>query len=167
DWLVFLEPHRDLGHQAMAQLASQHITQVGLPANAAWWAQGVTRAFEQVIGRRQPGQRSDGSFSLTVSATAPGDMDAALESWAKLLEAVTNLNGVPLAGPARTSATEKWRYWRCGLADGSTVSVNFQTKPGGQKTTAAVNHDQLTDPTSLDGWRAFWKEQLQALKAAT
>ncbi|QTX04100.1 hypothetical protein [Agromyces archimandritae] len=38
----------------------------------AWWAQGLTVAYEQVRGIRLPGQRADGSFEVSVTRTLPG-----------------------------------------------------------------------------------------------
>jgi len=164
DWLEFLEPHRDLDHTAMAVLVREHIVGVGLSSSPEWWAQGVTLAFEQHIGRRKPGQRSGGTFSVTVSATANCGMDAALEAWTAAMDGAKELDGVALKGPARSSATEKWRYWRCTLDDGSAVSVNFQAKAGGLKTTVSANHDKIPDQSAVETWRTFWRQQLAVLK---
>jgi len=164
EWLKFLGPHGSLDHTTMARVVRDHIVAAGTSANPNWWAQGVTVAYEQHIGRRLPGQRPGGSFSMTASTTVDGDMDAALARWVETVGTQEELNGVPPAAPARTSATEKWRHWRCGLADGSTVAVSFQTKPDGRKTTIAVGHDKLTDPDATDEWRTYWKRQLDAIK---
>lgn len=43
------------------------------PNVSDWWAQGVTMSYEQHIGRRVPGQRSDGTFETSVSMSFPGD----------------------------------------------------------------------------------------------
>src|SRR5699024_7143057 len=66
---------RELDHAAIARL---------LPERweiSEWWAQGVTVAYEQLIGRRVVGQSSDGDFSASASRTVPGDPDSVRERW--------------------------------------------------------------------------------------
>lgn len=43
-----------------------------------WWAQGITVDFEQACKGRLPGQRADGTFSVSITRTMPGDRLAAL-----------------------------------------------------------------------------------------
>ncbi|RRJ86413.1 hypothetical protein EG850_08680 [Gulosibacter macacae] len=162
DWVDYLEAQdaAKLDHTDMARLALARILEVGKSTSPEWWAQGVTVAYERHIGRRQVGQTCDGSFSVTVSKTLPGDMDAVLERWQARFDSVVEFNGVLLSRKPAASSTEKWRYWRCGLEDGSTLSVNMQTKPTGEKTALAVNHDKLGSADDVEHWRAFWKAEL-------
>lgn len=60
EWIQFLEPHRQLDHSAMAAVVLERILGEGASKSPEWWAQGVTVAYEQHIGRRQVGQRCDG-----------------------------------------------------------------------------------------------------------
>lgn len=57
DWIVYLEPHKDLDHTAMAKQALKKIQSVGVSKSPEWWAQSVTIAYERYIGRRQLGQQ--------------------------------------------------------------------------------------------------------------
>lgn len=155
---------RELDHTAIAKIALEKILAAGKSKSPEWWAQGVTVAYEQHIDRRQPGQRCDGDFSVTVSRTLDGDMDAALEKWVALAGTVKDFSGVKVSDPGKVSQTEKWRYWRCGLEDGARVSVNFQTKPGGAKSSMAINHDKIADGSLVEPWRAFWKSFTAELK---
>lgn len=167
EWLTILEPHRDLNHKDMAQVALAAIVERGKSTSPEWWAQGVTVAFEQHIGRRKAGERCDGSFSVTVSKTFPGNMDEVLQKWTDATAGMTELIGIPIVDGPRISQTEKWRYWRCKLADGSTVSVNIQTKPNKtkagetsapyEKSALAINHDKFPDGDMLESYRAAWK----------
>ena len=91
-------------------------------------------------------------------------MDAALVKWLALTKDVRAFNGVKVTDAGKVSQTEKWRYWRCGLEDGGRLSVNFQTKPGGSKTSMAINHDKLTAGDLVETWRAFWKSFTAELK---
>ena len=47
---------------------------------AGWWAQGITVAFEQMIGRRRPGQTADGTFSVSVTKTVNGSRADVVDS---------------------------------------------------------------------------------------
>lgn len=167
EWLTILEPHRDLSHPDMAKVALATIVERGTSKSPEWWAQGVTVAFEQHIGRRKVGERCDGSFSVTVSKTFTGDMDDVLQKWVDATAGLTELVGIPIVGDARVSLTEKWRYWRCKLADGSSVAVNIQTKTNTSSTSVkksalAINHDKVPDADSVEplqaAWRAFVNE---------
>ena len=161
-WVTFLDASnaRDLDHTQMAKLALDHMLDAGDSTSPEWWAQGVAVAYEQHIGRRVPGQRSEGDFSVAVSKTMPGDMDAVLLRWARAHEGLRELDGVPMRSEPSTSETEKWRYWRVSLEDGSTISVNIQTKvakSGDVKSALAVNHDKIPQADDVERWRAFWK----------
>lgn len=68
------------------------------------------------------------------------------------------LNEVKITSEKRISQTEKWRYWSCELEDDSKVSVNIQTKPDGQKSMLAINHDKLSSPDAVEQWRSFWRQ---------
>lgn len=160
DWIAFFEPHRDLDHTALAALALDRILTQGRSRSPEWWAQGVTVAFEQHIGRRGVGERCDGSYSATVSRTLPGTMDEVLARMAASGDGREDFVGVPVESSPTTSATEKWRYWRVRLADGSKVSINIQTKPAGDKATVAVNHDGLDDPARVPQVKQWWKDWL-------
>ncbi len=151
-WLEFLESigAGNLPHDQIALKVNEH------GANA-WWSQGITVAYEQYIGRRLPGQTCDGDFQVTVSKTIAGDMDEALTRWVKSTEGITEFDGAKIIREPVISQTEKWRYWRCGLDDKSTISVNIQNKPGGEKSILAINHDKIQISEDVDKWRAFWK----------
>lgn len=169
DWVAYLDA-ADAGrldHTDLAKLVLARILEVGRSTSPEWWAQGVAIAYERHIGRREPGQTCDGSFSVTVSKTLPGDMDAVLRRWRARFDEVEEFDGVALRRGPASSSTERWRYWRCGLEDGSAISVNLQTKPAGDRTGLAVNHDRLGDAASVERWRAFWRSLLAEFAAGS
>ena len=161
EWLKLLAPHKELSHGEIAKIALEHIEAKGVSKSPGWWAQGVTVAFEQHIGRRKPGQVGDGSYSVTVTKTFSGDMDEVLAVWIALTKAIYDFDGIVLKDKPRISKTEKWRYWRCSLEDGSNVSVNIQTKSNGTSSLLAINQDKLSDSESVERARAFWKQYLE------
>ncbi len=118
-WEKLLAPHRDLNHTEMAKVTLAEIRKVGRAGNPEWWAQSVTVAYEQQIGRRVVGQSCEGDYSVTVSKTLTGELDATAERWSSFMAGSDELRGVAIVDGPRTSATEKWRYWRCGLDGGS------------------------------------------------
>ena len=90
-----------------------------------------------------------------------------LARWGALMDGSA---GLAHADPPGTSATEKWRYWRVRLADGSRVSVNITAKdtagdttgdPG--RCTVSVAHAGLASPADVEHWRAFWRDRLREL----
>jgi hypothetical protein len=150
-----------MSHTQIAGHVTEQLT--GVVANPEWWAQSVTVAYEQHIGARRPGQTGDGRFNVSAGRTVEGTADDLLTRWAALMAGDP---GVAYADPPSTSTTEKWRYWRARLADGSRVSVNITAKDaagGAGRCTVAVAHAGLASPGDVEGWRAFWKDRLREL----
>lgn len=163
DWVTLLDDAgaENLTHAEIAVLSHQnmpaHVT------NAGWWAQGVAIAYEHQKGLRVPGQASDGKFSASVSKTYPGDKDAAFARWMEVVASAEQFGDVPLQEDPTTSSTEKWRYWRAKLADGTRVAVTVSDKPGG-KSTVAVQHSKLESAELIGPWKAVWKDVLAQLQ---
>lgn len=162
DWVELLEAAgaREMNHTAIAKLALEH-----MPDSAErreWWAQGTAVAYEQHAGLRLPGQSCDGDFQFSTSRTVAGDKDAALDAWLAVVDSREEFGGVPVDGEAALSSSDKWRYWRAPLADGTRVSVNISDKPNG-KATVGVNHTKLDSAEAIEFWRPLWKGLLAQL----
>lgn len=169
----------DLDHAAIARLLPERwdITE--------WWAQGVTVAYEQVIGRRVVGQSGDGDFSVSASRTVPGDPDAVRECWARFMTPARR-EQLGLEDP-RLSDTATWRYWRAGVTDGSRASVNITAKSSpatttsttttsatttstttastganatGPRSTLGIGHKGLETEAARDAWKSAWSRIL-------
>lgn len=78
------------------------------------------------------------------------------------MEGCGELSGVPVVSGPEQSASEKWRYWRCGLVDGTRITVNVGLKAPG-KSGLGINHEKLASPEEVERWRALWKDTLEAL----
>lgn len=172
EWLEFFDSigARELSHHEIAQHAYDHIVKSGAFDDAAanqdgrqnpsgWWSQNVTVAYEQHIGRRVPGQRSDGTFEVTVSKTLDGSMDDALAWWEHKVADQQVFNGVEIVGEPDISKTAKWRYWRVNLADGCRVGVTITAK-GTDKAQFSVSNFKLPSPEAVEHWRAYWRQFL-------
>lgn len=158
EWLVFFE---DIGAPALshAEIAAR-IVKTG--DASSWWAQSLAVAYEQHIGRRLPGQRSDGSHETSVTKTVQGSLDEALDLWRQRLETLEAEGAIGFAEPASESRSDNWRYWRRPLADGTRLSVTIGEKPNG-KSTIAVTHARLVDAEDVVQWRAYWKAAISGL----
>ena len=157
EWLAFFESigASELTHRQIVEAASES----GAPP---WWRQMVTVAYEQHIGRRVPGQDGAGTFNVSASRTVEGSMDDALARWVAVVGDRTDHAGVGVTRGPDESRTDKWRYWRCGLADGSRVVVNISAKAPG-KAVVNVQHERLEDAELVDHWRSYWKAVLASV----
>ncbi|MGB0651769.1 MAG: hypothetical protein ACPGQL_01080 [Thermoplasmatota archaeon] len=134
------------------------------PGVSMWWAQMVTVEYERMIGRRKLAQTCAGDFQTQASKTLPGSMDDWLERWSDIMADLPAIDGVLLDEPPKTSSSEKWRYWRAALADGSRIAVTIGQKDTG-KVTLAVGHTKLEDEEQVVRWKAYWKAHLAELVA--
>ena len=106
-----------------------------------WWAQGITVGYEQHIGRRQPGQRADGTFEAAASRTLHASRDDAL---ARLVDAVTSATGCEPAS-VNTSAKNASARWK--LSDGRTVIAGVY--PTGEKSKVSLTIPKLASAEEL------------------
>ncbi|GAB2511478.1 hypothetical protein [Paramicrobacterium agarici] len=119
-----------------------------------WWAQGITVGFEQHIGRRQPGQRADGTFEASVSRTYTAPRDAVVTA---LVTAVTAAAGCE---PASVNTTAKNASARWKLPNGRTVVTGIY--PSGEKTRASLTMPKLGSADELAEAKALLKSWLPA-----
>jgi hypothetical protein len=157
EWLHFFDAidAQHLSHQEIVERADE----LGTPA---WWRQMITVAYEQHIGRRVAGQDLSGTFNVSASKTVPGSLDEALARWIELIGDCEEFTSVPISKGPEVRSTEKWRYWRCTLADGSRVVVNISTKPAG-RSVISVQHEKLESTEQAEHWRTYWKALLRDL----
>lgn len=127
-----------------------------------WWAQSITVEYERHLGKRQVGQVKDGTFQTAVSKTLPGNLDQVLKKWLDKVRDVKEFNSIPLAGKPVISKTEKWRYWRVDLRDGSRVTITVGTKTA-DKTILTFSTEKLKDQDAIEHWKAYWKDYLKKL----
>lgn len=164
-----------LTHAALARLVLGRIHELGIGAHAAtgdtlndgWWAQSIAIAFEHEHGMRAIGQDNQGNFSAAASKTVAGTLDDALAAWVRVVEHTPEIGGVTWDGASSTSATEKWRYWRATLSDGSRVQVDIsERKSAGAdapKAVVSVQHTRLSSADEIPSRKAEWKELLARL----
>lgn len=118
-------------------------------------------AYEQHIGRRVAGQRSDGTFEVSVSKTLDGTREEVFAKVAERFNDVTEFDG-KTAQNIRTSETPVRSYRRCNLSDGSKLTVAVEQKSPG-KVLLVVTHGALQSTEEGDAWRGFWKTYIGEL----
>lgn len=150
---------RDLDHAPLARLLVERWEV------EEWWAQSLTVAYEQQIGRRQVGQSCEGDFSASASRTLDGDMDQVRDAWDRFMTEQRREEMGLSAG--RLTDTDRWRYWRADVEDGTRLSINVtakQGKPGtvgaADRSTLAVEHKGIETAEGRDAWKKAWKATL-------
>jgi hypothetical protein len=125
-----------------------------------WWAQSVTVAYEQERGMRAPGQRADGTYSVSASKTVDVPVETLFEAfhdeglrerWLGQFEFNIRTNR------PNKSMTAEWE-------DTSTrLSLGFNPKGAG-KSQVGLAHEKIADPQQADELKSFWRERLKGLK---
>lgn len=155
EWLSWLERKsaKSMPHAQIARIVMEEGNVDG------WWAQSITVAYEQAIGRRKPGQLADGSFNASVSRVVPGDPARLHAEWMAASSKLRAVAGADVDGGPTGSITPKRRYWRASFSDGSRVTMAFEKKAPG-KTLVSVEHSKLASARHIEDVKEAWRELL-------
>lgn len=157
EWVALVDagPGRDAGHTAIAAwVAGEH----GVPG---WWAQSVTVGYERITGLRVPGQRPDGTFSVSRSRLLdldPGELRALLDDDAGRADLVPGLTLTP-----RSRAGVKSPRFGVSDDDGEHGVAMFSLDPAGSRWRLTVTHERLGSAAEAEAWKAYWAGWLEAL----
>ncbi|MGI9449845.1 MAG: hypothetical protein ACR2QH_04250 [Geminicoccaceae bacterium] len=151
EWCAFLDGQRaaQLDHNAIVKKART------FKKISGWWAQSIAVAYEQHIGRRKPGQRSDGLFNVSISRTIKALPEPAYASWCSFAASLSEVDGQLLAAEPTTSATPKRLYWRCKFEGGSRAIVSFESK-GAERVLIAIEHQKIALETQTAEKKRAW-----------
>ncbi|MGI9434534.1 MAG: hypothetical protein ACR2Q4_06875 [Geminicoccaceae bacterium] len=154
EWCAFLDDAEtaDMDHNAIVKKAR------AFKPISGWWAQSVAAAYEQYIGRRKPGQSSDGLFSASISRTLVMAQQPAFESWCTFAANLSKIDKQSIAGPPTTSTTPKRSYWRCKFKDGSNASICFEMKSA-EKSVARIEHNRLGKELAIAEKKNAWASE--------
>ena len=144
-------PHKEIAEKLKGEFGT-----------SGWWAQMITVEYERKIGRRVVGQTSTGDFHATATKTVVGTMDDALRQWQQASDNKDSFGSIKITVKPRVSKTEKRRYWRTSLADGSKITVVIASKSH-DKSLIAIDHESLQDQEAIKRWKAYWKGYLKGL----
>jgi len=141
-----------LSHGEIAALVSEKYRIDG------WWSQMVTVGYERIKGLRARGQRRDGTYEAARSRTFGVPVTTLFDAWADANVRKRWLDSA--AVKVRTATSPK--SMRLGWSDGSIVAVGFMSKGRG-KSSVSLAHTKLPDRESVDRFKKYWSERLDAL----
>ncbi len=148
-WGAVRRPHPEIARW----LVDEH-------AVGGWWAQGVTVAYEQARGLRDPGQRRGGLYEVNASKTVAVPVERLYEAFA---DPALRGRWLPDAGLEVRTARPA-RSIRANWEDGSTRLLVTFTARGEAKSQVAVTHERIPDAPAADKLKAFWRERVGVLK---
>jgi hypothetical protein len=159
EWLAFMDgiDAKTLSHHAIATHLLQELD--GKIDNIGWWAQSITVAYEQYIGRSVPGQRPDGTFQTSVSKATKLGMQALMDKWTAFAagdQAVRDL----VAGEVRVSGTDKRITWRTKGHDGSDIRIASEPKKDGSASIIVQHMGLPSHELNLEA-KAHWTSIIQ------
>lgn len=160
-WVDLLESFgaKDLDHTAIANLVRSELD--GKIDSPDWWAQSITVAYEQHIGRRKPGQQNDGSYEVSVTKHIAGTKEDVFALWREAYDDISDFSGVEVSN-IRISETSVRLYWRSELADRTRLSISVEGRSP-VKAMIAVAHTNIRSEEQKDIWRTYWKNTLESL----
>jgi hypothetical protein len=137
EWLRYMDSidAKNLSHHEIATKVLEELD--GKIDNLGWWAQSVSVAYEQYVGRRIPGQRPDGTFQTSVSKATRLGMQDLMDKWVSFAAGDEAVRAV-IAGDVRVSGTEKRITWRTKARDGSEIRLTSEPKKDGTASIIAV-----------------------------
>lgn len=161
EWVAQLNAHSasELAHKELAALVNEVLSGMAVES-PAWWAQGITVAYEQYIGKRVPGQLANGLFELAVSKVVTQPRNEFFPVVVKWLESQSDLNGAMPLKP-RVSETPKRSNWRCDFADGSKFAATVEVN--GDKSKIVLSHTDVPTQEEHDVWKVYWREVADTL----
>jgi len=121
----------------------------------SWWAQTVTVGYERIRGRREKGQKVDGSFAVNKSKVFPVPL---ADLWLGFVRCDRWLDGAKL----RMSKATKHKSMHMRWTDGSPVEAVFLAK-GASKSQLALTHSRIPSRAEAAKLREFWSERLVKL----
>lgn len=159
-WMEFIQEHED-GAADLSALSHQQLAALASAGGASdWWAQGIAVEIERLIGRRAVGQTVTGSVNAGASKTVPGEWTEVFDLFVAFMEAGgSRLLTAELIDAPRISHTDKWRYWRASLVDGSVVAIDCSESNG--KTRLSVKHDKLGSLEEREPAKVHWRGVLK------
>jgi uncharacterized protein YndB with AHSA1/START domain len=125
-----------------------------------WWSQHVTVAYEQERGLRAPGQRPDGTYSVSASKTVDVAVKTLYEAFHDEETRAHWLGEFELVVRSTRPSKSMTAAWE----DTSTrLTVSFEPKGSG-KSVVALAHERIPDARQADDLKTFWRERLVLLK---
>lgn len=143
---------RELSHTDLAR--KLYTVLDGTIESHGWWAQAITVAYEQYVGKRVPGQLANGLFELAVSKTVATSRSKLFLQTVEWFENQNELSGRKPLKP-RSAETPKRSNWRCDFADGSKFTATVEGDD--KKSKLVLTHTSIPTKEEADNLKVFWK----------
>jgi hypothetical protein len=158
-WLSYMDGigAKNLSHHEIATKVLEELD--GKIDNIGWWAQSVTVAYEQYIGRRIPGQRPDGTFQTSVSKSTQLGMQELMDKWEAFAAGDQDVLDI-VASDVRVSGTDKRITWRTKAHDGSDIRITSEPKKNGTASIIAMQMGLETNERNLEA-KEKWAATLE------
>lgn len=161
NWYALLNEQggRELNHTSIAKTLTADYSV------SPWWAQTVTVEYERFIGRRVPGQQSDGTFQTGIRKTLPVHKEAL---WGFLMANLYLWNDCDLVTRERfTTFVEGDRFrmpWKQNSWKKHSI-LQVRVIPGNSEVKAicAVHHENLPSLEDRDSLKTHWNGILSKL----
>lgn len=125
-----------------------------------WWAQSITVAYEQARGLRAPGQRADGTFSVSATKIVAVPAERLHQAFA---DEHLRARWLPDASIRVRTATPPRSFRADWEEDGTRIVVGFVAK-GDDRTQVAVQHTRIANAEAAARIKTYWRERLTVLK---
>ncbi|GAB3666564.1 hypothetical protein [Streptomyces sparsus] len=125
-----------------------------------WWAQSITVAYEQARGLRAPGQRTDGTFSVSATKTVAVPAERLHQAFA---DEHLRAQWLPDASIRVRTATPPRSFRADWEEDGTRIVVGLVTKGDG-RAQVAVQHIRIPNAEAAGRIKTYWRERLAVLK---
>ncbi len=122
----------------------------------AWWAQGITVGYERITGLRLPYQQADGTFAVSKTKKVPLDANVLRKM---LVDDSYRAELFP-GQPTKLRSKPTTKALRIGIGPG--VAVFGISDTGDGRANVSVQHQRLPTAESVDEWRFYWTEWLEA-----
>lgn len=155
-WFALLDSWgaRKRTHPEIARwLTEEH--QVG-----GWWAQSITVGYEQARGMRRKHERPGQGFEISATKTVAVPIERLYRAFTDAKQRRRWLADDRLSERTKTAAKVARYDWDGGP---SRVVAHFDAKDDGRSRIAVV-HERLPDPEAAEEMKAFWRQQVAALK---
>lgn len=143
-------------HAELAQIAQDYLRGISSVENPGWWAQGITVAYEQHIGRRKPGQQNDGTYQVSASRVVDEERQQVFKKLQVILDGMPAHQGLEVTN-VRTSITPVRSYWKCKL---NNMNVLVSVESRGDKASITITQTECPDVVSAARAKQYWKEFL-------
>ncbi len=124
-----------------------------------WWAQAVTVGYERITGLRLPYQRADGTFACSKSRTVSVDAEVIR----KMLLSDEHRADLFPGHATELRSKPDTKALRITIGPENAAAVFAIAPTDGGRTKIVVQHERLPTYDSVEEWKFYWSEWLDAV----